>query len=292
MILNFENMNYYTHSGFFHADEVFGFAICFHAGLCNNVVRVTDLNSIPQDGVIADIGREYKPLDRKFDHHQGFFTRPDGYPIASAGMLWDEYGVDVLSSFSDQPEEIAAIWQRVDETLFKGIDAHDSDNAYLIESSCSAGKVRSLSISNVIAMMNGSDPSDHETQLEAFVNAVRLASDVLIKSIYSALDYIKAKNKFAQVAQLEGSVIILSEGLPWKEIVHESHQDAMFVISPSNHPGNPYSMVAVPVDPEKREIKKAIERPDWFTGFIHQGKWIAGGESVEQLKKLALFNLD
>lgn len=284
-------MNYYTHSGFFHADEVFGYAICFHAGLCNDVVRVTDLNNIPRDGIIADIGREWEPDKRKFDHHQGFFTRPDGYPLASAGMLWQEYGMKLLDAFWDIPGEVEQIWQRVDETLIKGIDAHDSDNAYSLESSCSAGKVRALSISNVIAMMNSKDTSDHHEQVRAFRSAADLASNVLIRSIFAAIDYIQAKNKFSEAAQIEGQVITLSEGLPWKEIVHETHPDAMFVISPSNHPGNPFSMVAVPVDPEKREIKKQIERPAWFSGFIHQGKWIAGGESVEQLKELALFNL-
>lgn len=49
----------------------------------------------------------------------------------------------------------------------------------------------------------------------------------------------------------DGKLIILSEGLPWKEIVHVSCPNALFVISPSNHPGSLWSMVAVPVNPER-----------------------------------------
>ena len=89
----------------------------------------------------------------------------------------------------------------------------------------------------------------------------------------------------------EGQVIILSEQLPWKEIVHEQHEDTLFVIAPSNHPGSKFSMVAVPVEPDSREVKVQIQRPEWFDGFIHQGKWIAGGNSVKELRQLAWFNI-
>lgn len=285
-------MNYYTHSGFFHADEVFGYAICHLASVCDNVVRVEDLNNIPTDGVIADIGREWEPKEMKFDHHQGFFPRENGIPYASAGMLWKHWGEDVVSSFTNRSENDNEIAARVDETLIQGIDAHDADNRYYHEATCSAGRVRALTISNMIALMNTDDPSNYMVQKDAFHIAANTAMRIIRQSVLIAKKHIEAKDKFLKVATNYGEVIVLSEGLPWKEIVHESYPEALFIISPSNHPGNPYSMVAVPVEPEKREIKKPIERPEWFDGFIHQGKWIAGGKDEKELRRLADFNIN
>lgn len=279
-----------------HADEVAGYAICKLARACENFVRLTDLNDIPTDGIIADIGREYNPSMWQFDHHQGFFTRSNGMPYASAGMLWEWYGKEAVD-FVTLPDgdrfntrEIEEIAARVDETLIQGIDAHDADSGYKLTATCSGGSVRPLSISHIIAMMNSDDPKNHEAQDRAFQRAADLMEDVLIASIRSAAKFVEAKKKFAQVSEVRGNVIVMSEGLPWREIVHEQHPDALFVIGPSGHPGNPWSLLAVPVEPESREIKKSIERPEWFKGFIHQGKWIAGGESVEQLERLAQYN--
>lgn len=279
-----------------HADEVTGYAICKLARQCGNFVRLTDLSHLPDDGILADIGREYDPRLKMYDHHQGFFTRPNGMPYASAGMLWERFGM-IASDFVTLPDgdrftesEITEIANRVDESLIQCIDAHDADSAYSLTATCSGGEVRPLSISHIIAMMNSDDPKDHDAQAVVFQKAADLMTDILISAILSAAKFIEAKKKFAKVSEIRGNVIVMSEGLPWREIVHENYPEALFVIGPSGHPGNPYSLLAVPVKPESREIKKPIERPEWFKGSIHQGKWIAGGESIEQLEKLAQFN--
>lgn len=293
---------YYTHAGSFHADDAAGYVELLLAGVVHYVLRLEDLTIIPSGGVVGDIGRHWDEGNDQFDHHQGFFTRPNGYPYATAGMIWKKYGFKAVNNVisesiqdaSDKPsitemEEIAA---RVDEILVQGIDAHDADSQYHCTATCSAGSVRVTTISNVVSMMNTPDPSDGEAQLHAFGIACNFLGNIFRSAILSAAKFIEAKKKFAEVAQIdcEGAVIILYEGLPWKEIVHEQHPDALFVISPSNHPGNPWSMVAVPVHPERREVKKQIERPEWFKGFIHQGKWIAGGNSPEELRDLADYN--
>lgn len=84
-------------------------------------------------------------------------------------------------------------------------------------------------------------------------------------------------------------ITLKNEFFPWKEFIHNEYPGVKFVIGPSAHPGNPYSLIAVPVSPESREVKCEIERPEWFHGFIHLGKWIAGGD-LEQLVKLAEWN--
>ena len=295
--------NFYTHGGFFHADEVTAYAICNIANvvyhLHDGLNRLTSLDNIPEDGIIADIGREYDPGSLKFDHHQGLmlrdFNQPGpGVPYASAGMIWNHFGMQCITNLmpqlAGQLSKVRAIVQRVDETLMQGIDAHDADSGYQVTATCYAGKVRPVTISHIIAGMNTDDISNATEQDEAFISASDLMQLILKSHIRQAAKFMEACDMFDAVATIQGQVITLSEGLPWKEIVHERHPEALFVISPSNHPGNPWSMIAVPVDPESREVKQPIERPDWFAGFIHQGKWIAGGASPEELKKIAVFN--
>lgn len=294
---------YYTHTGFFHADEVTGWVICEMAGVCDQLIRLTDLSNIPDDGIVADIGRDWDPEALRFDHHHGFFTRDNGYPFASAGMLWQKFWYNVLLNVLGAPnkeyinppvgshEELQKVANRVDETLIRGIDAHDADSAYKVKAECSAGEVRVLTISNIISGMNTINVGDQDAQRDAFLKASDLVKAVLISHIRAAEKFLEAKEKFSEVADIDGRIIVLSEGLPWKEIVHEEYPDALFVISPSNHPGNPWSMIAVPVEPESREVKCPIQRSEDFDGFIHQGKWIAGADSVGELKELAYYNL-
>lgn len=290
-------MNYYTHSGLFHCDEVAGFAICKLAGICDTFERLSDIENLPNDGLIADIGREYNPNSRMFDHHQSLLLRENGYPLASAGLLWRHYGYYAVFNLlgGEETEEhksyINAIVERVDLTLIQGIDAHDSDNAYSFSAICVGGKVRVFSLPNIISTFNSSDTKDDESQAIQFELAASFFQMILEKEILSAKEYIDSVTKFDEVAEVKGEVIVLHENLRWKEIVSEKYPNAKYVISPSFHPGNPFSMIAVPVEPESREVKKPIERPDWFNGFIHHGKWIAGGNSVDTLMRLASFNL-
>lgn len=287
---------FYTHAGLFHTDEVTAYAIALLADLVHQggegLIRLTDVGHLPSDGIIADIGREYEAKEMKFDHHQGFLTRTDGFPYATAGLMWKHFGEDVVQRIISS-DFIEQITQRVDDILIKGIDAHDADNAYSANSFCSAGQVRLCTISNAISYMNHSDVSNHGVQKARFLEAANFVTRVLIGQIQQAKKFIEAKHMFFEVAEikLEGRLIVLSENMPWREIVHEQNSQALFVISPSNHPGSRFSLTAVSVTPESRELKKPIERPDWFTGFIHQGKWIAGGESIEQLENLALENI-
>lgn len=187
-------MKYYTHAGFFHADEVTGYATCRLAGVADHPIRLTTLTEIPADGIVADIGREYDPGKQRFDHHQGLFPRAaGGIPLASAGMLWGQYGkyavVSVLGNddgYYDSDPTVQAIADRVDETFIQGIDAHDADSAYHAEASCSAGKVRLTTISNAGAMLNTEDTSDHEAQYDAFLSAAAFIQSLLVSSIKCA----------------------------------------------------------------------------------------------------------
>jgi uncharacterized UPF0160 family protein len=284
-------MTYYTHAGFFHCDEITGYVICTLARKTKDLVRLTDFTDLPTDGIVADIGREHDVSKLRFDHHQGFALREDGFPYASAGLLWDEYGREVIELLVGESAHTNSIWKRVDEKLIKGIDAHDSDNAYSLNAYCVAGEVNAYSLSNVVSLYNGKDFNDHKQQRESFFKAANLIKLALESEIKSAKSLIEDAERFEDIAKINGGVAILSEGVSWKEIIDEKYPEVRFVILPSAHPANPFSMIAVPLEPSSRELKLAIERPEWFKGFIHQGKWISASNTQEELERLAEYNL-
>ena len=73
-----------THSGKFHADDVFASALL---RICYPGIEIRRTFEIPEgfDGLIFDIG------GGRFDHHQtGAPVRPNGVPYAAFGLLWRE----------------------------------------------------------------------------------------------------------------------------------------------------------------------------------------------------------
>src|SRR3954449_10407357 len=109
-----------THSGGFHADDVFALAVLriVHPGV--EVVRSRDPEVLAAADFRVDVGGEDDPAGGDFDHHQrgGAGERPNGIRYASFGLVWRHVGVDVAGS-----EEAAA---SVDERLVQGVDANDT----------------------------------------------------------------------------------------------------------------------------------------------------------------------
>lgn len=161
-----------------------------------------------------------------------------------------------------------------------------------LTATCSAGEVRVLSLSNIISTFNTKNVSDHEMQHAVFMSAFHFLYEILESQILIIAQRVKDRIDFPKFAEIKGGVAILDILMHWKEIVHKDYPDVRFVIHESNHPGAKYCMIAVPVTPTSREIHIPIERPNWFKGFIHQRKWIAGSNSVEELERLANYNLE
>jgi uncharacterized UPF0160 family protein len=289
-------MNYYTHAGRFHADEITGYAITAIAGVCDKFVRLTNINDLPEDGIISDIGGVHNPLENRFDHHQGYLTRPNGYPYASAGLLWAEFGwqavISVLREHRYRRNYAPEIVDEVDKFFIQPIDANDSDNQYNVTAQCSAGSVEVMTLPAIVAMFNSEDVNDHESQNARFNMMVLLIKSILEKQIISAMRRILDEVRIDEIIHVDGCVAVLSENLRWRKKIREDYPEINFVILPSSHPGSAYSMIAVEKEEGKREVRIPIERPKFFTEFIHQGKWIAGSNSIEELIELGNWNAE
>lgn len=85
-----KNAKAFTHSGKFHADDVFSYALLLYL---NPAITITRGNKVPKDfdGIVFDIGRG------KYDHHQkDSRIRENGIPYAAFGLLWEELGKEFL----------------------------------------------------------------------------------------------------------------------------------------------------------------------------------------------------
>ena len=112
-----------THSGTFHADDVFGVAVLAFLFPGSRIVRTRDEREIAQADFAVDVGGAWDPAAGRFDHHQRGFdgarTRreADGSAVpaegyASAGLVWREYGTryvrEVAAKLGLPIEEAAA----------------------------------------------------------------------------------------------------------------------------------------------------------------------------------------
>lgn len=114
-----------THSGTFHADDIFACAtLSLHLkkqGIPFKIVRTRDEEMIHSGDFVVDVGGFYNQSKNLFDHHQkqGSGLRANGIPYASFGLVWKAFGLDLCGGDSD-------VWQNIDTDIASPIDAVDN----------------------------------------------------------------------------------------------------------------------------------------------------------------------
>lgn len=306
-----------THAGLFHADEIAGYAITKLRFPDAVLRRVTDLKKLEEEiqnwddmgyeVIVADIGRKYDPKKGWYDHHQGAIRRGwrgKGIQFATAGMIWQEWGWEyIMKSMPDIDNDTCyAIADDIDARIIQGLDAHDADAAYKVSAFCSGTEytengyeisegtetvpVHVVTMPIIISSFNAENPGDHNAQSANFREAADFVERFLKAEIRRSYQKISAETE-VKASRRHANVLFLEKYVPWLEVVCRDMPEIEYVIYPSVHPGSTYGMQAVPVDPGSRQSKRPIERKGGFNGFIHEGKFFAGADSIEELVKLA-----
>lgn len=296
---------YLTHSGLMHADEIAGYVVAKVAGVVSGFQRV-DIKTAaefvaanPDVYLVADILREYAPDRWRYDHHQQNqntpeLYRPNGIPYATAGLLWRALGENF---FLDLIRERRGDWfaenvfSRVDKVLFEQLDANDAAPDWYAEGHAAGHDVRVTTISHILSSFNADDIKDNTAQYFAFLDAANWFEKILKRTISDAVQYVENLEQFEEIAtyDAETQTIHLPKQMQgWQEMAAEIYSDALYIFGPSAFPDkdNPFSLLAVPVQPGRRELKKPIERPDGWVKFIHAGKFIAAVASWGEAKTL------
>ena len=287
-----------THSGTFHADDVLAAAAMRLARPDVTIIRSRDVNELNAADILFDVGRVFNPATCRFDHHQLEYSeaRENGIPYSSFGLVWRELGEHLCGSV------IAA--NRVDTLLVQGVDAVDCGVTLIKE----ILPVKLMSISAVLGSFNQGwqDLATTEAINSAFEQAVTVAKLILENSIREAKGFENAKSIVGQGTLLEdGRLLMLDQGVPWKETVLESSQYKLllYVIYPDAQAK--WHVSCVPDKSGSFSNRKSLpaswagldgEELDKVTGikgcvFCHRARFVGGHSTREgaiEMVKLAL----
>ena len=169
-IVSRKDANVITHSGEFHADDVFAVAILSFLKEIK-LTRTRDIGVPNDDTIIVDVGGRYDGK-RYFDHHQGLIRRKNGGNFASAGLIWMLYGKEILEKNNLQFKN--EVFEVVDELMSK-IDADDNGET---ETESEISKLISEFNPNIVYELSSYD--------SCFIEAVMFARKIIENKIKTA----------------------------------------------------------------------------------------------------------
>jgi len=217
-----------THSGSFHADDVWAAAAMRLVNPSLSILRTRDQALLDAADILFDVGRVFDSATCRFDHHQLGYAeaRENGIPYSSFGLVWRELGQELCGS--------AAAASKVDRCLVQGVDAVDCGMALTHKE---AQPVTVMTISSAIGGFNPGwqDDTSPEARQEAFEQALSLAKAILQNTIRDANGMENARAAVAQGAILEeGRLLVLDRDVPWKETVlgAPEYERVLYVVLP------------------------------------------------------------
>ncbi len=237
-------MKVVTHSGTFHADDVFAFAVLRAAHGDVELVRTRDPEVIERADVVFDVGGLYEPERRRYDHHmRDRPLRPDGAtPYSSVGLIWRDYGRAALRAWLPPLDDAAAeaVWTDLDTGLVVEIDRADNG-------------VASVATGHLSQVVEAFNPVWDEALAEdaAFLDAADFAAGVLARAGRQAAAEARAVALVLEAARRseDPRVIVLDRKLPWEKAVFERGLDqVLFAVYP-NDEGTSWYCRTVPPEP-------------------------------------------
>ena len=253
-----------THHGKFHMDELFATAILISGPLYDTpdvyVLRSRDPELHQYSKYLLDIGREYDPLNDKFDHHQPNFNIQynDTTLYATSGLVWMKYGVEVITKtlsnlvpmgLSNRRELIDFIYAEV-EGYVKCID--NIDNAQKVETVTKLVPPANswLSALNPVRTFSPDIAAEYNHgYVMALSNIILWLRNKILRvcTMWLGLEYLNEVESLS----LKEPYIVLPYDLPWKELIGRkwaflSKFKYMII---ANRDNNVWVIHAIPVSP-------------------------------------------
>lgn len=301
-----------THSGKFHADDVWGVTVLDIVFPGCELIRTRDSEKIRRADFAVDVGGIWEPEAGRFDHHQKGFdsARQTGVVYASAGLVWREHGARCVARLAqsytghvlsaDEAQEMA---YAIDGDVVQYLDMSDTGAA----KSAPGG----YGLSAVVSGFNptwldeqaaGSVAAAEALRLRQFRRAMEFIGEVLVNQVKYRVSSVLALEQVRQAEQLEeGRVLFLKNGaLPWSAVVRREMPKVMFVIG-YDATEQRYLLHTVPATTDTFEERKDLPAP-WAglrdaelaavtgvrdAGFCHNKLFIASAASFEGARELA-----
>lgn len=253
-----------THTGVFHADDVFSAALL---KILNPEIAISRVFKAPEieadDAIVFDIGFG------RYDHHQrDAEIRDNGIKYAAFGLLWRDFGHLVVSR--------------------KNVDKFDEFFIQEIDNADNGGQINPMTAA-IAAFTPNWDDTDQDMD-SAFFRAVDFAIDVLRREFARLNSAERAENEVAAALEKsDGNIVVLDRFVPWQEVLVPSA--AKFVVFPSLRGG--WSAQAIPSIPGGRDQK--IPFPAEWAGvdretltailpgltFCHPGRFMIGADTMQ-----------
>ena len=308
-----------THSGTFHADDVFGVGVLMGVFPSHTLLRTRNKDLVATADYVVDVGGIWDAATGRFDHHQRGFegARPSrlvdgqsmpGVGYASAGLVWSAFGAAYVSAWAASHGQtlddaaVASVVNTIDHSLVQYLDIVDTG-----QGDVSPGI---FGLSALIAQLNthwleeqGLDLAAKAQLLETrFREAIAITRKFLDHAIGKKVAQIRAMDTVRQAPRLLGGKLLhLREGgMPWTRVVVDEMPEVMFVIYPDSD-GNQYQIKTVPVEPGSFDTR--MDLPAAWAGlrdqelaavtgvedsvFCHLNLFIGGARSFEGALKLA-----
>lgn len=220
-----------THSGTFHADDMFACAtlglLLDKQGFGYKIIRTRDENLIKTGDFVVDVGGEYNAERNLFDHHQigGAGVRENGIPYASFGLVWKQFGEQLAGSLQAM--------KRIDDNLVASVDA--TDNGVSVTKSLFPD-INSYGIHSIISAFL---PSWKETESadvdKTFLQFVSHAKTLLSREIIKARDLIEGEKEVAEIYKNteDKRLIVMDSYLPWKKELSK-YPEPLYLVSKGN----------------------------------------------------------
>lgn len=288
-------MKVVTHSGTFHADDVFAFSVLREALDPFEFTRTRDTALIEAADLVFDVGGVYDVARGRYDHHmRDLPRRPDGTPYSSVGLIWRDFGRRALSRLVPGIDEdlLDPVWQDIDTGFILAIDQADNGVA-------SVGQGH---LSLLIEAFNPTWASDQSYD-DAFLEAADFARGILARAGRHAHAEAQAESLVLAAAKRapDPRIIVLDHKLPWEKAVFESGlHDLLFIIYPNEDSTSWYCRT---VPPEPSSFGQRLALPEAWRGlqeeefsraagiadgvFCHPSGFICGARSRESAIRLA-----
>lgn len=301
-----------THSGKFHADDIWAVVVLDILFPGSELVRTRDAEKIRQADFAVDVGGIWDPQAGRFDHHQKGFegARNSGVVYASAGLVWKEYGARCVARLAESELEQAISADAAQEMAY----AIDADVVQYLDMSDTGAAKSAPGGYGLSAVISGFNPNWLDEQsagnvadieamrMQRFRRAMEFMRDVLVNQVRYRVGGMLAVEQVRQAKQLEdGRLLFLENGaLPWSTVVRKEMPRVLFVIS-HNVPEQRYMLHTVPAAADTFESRRDLPAawaglrdvelaavtgvPD--AGFCHNNLFIASAASFEGALKMA-----
>ena len=219
-----------THDGVFHCDEVLS---CVMLRLLPRyrdaaILRTRDQASLDECAVVVDVGGEFDPARRRYDHHMVDFSMTmkelsEGTInaktiVSSAGLVFWFYGKEVISEVlqlgqGDSSDHLEYVFDQLYWQLIREIDAHDN---HQIENN-----IVKTGIASRVAYLRPSWDDQNQDFKAAFYRAYAMVNEELLFTLkrlscdWRAKQMLKKKVQNRLEDHPSGKVIILDKWIKW-----------------------------------------------------------------------------